>query len=198
MSLGLSMGRMASRLRRTMIVARDNFRIATNVEPRTVSPGGEGGGPSGAGVYGLVSNFVSRRGCGDHSHYAGDGDDLEDESGELEAELAACRLLRLMRRVTWGIPPMMESEAALGSSRAGCVRPTVSRFVFQCPRIPTRRLNAAYGTTRADTVGSCDDNSPNTGFGMTFNFNLLDRRDIHDRSLCGRSRHSADWPGGYF
>ena len=35
-------------------------------------------------------------------------------------------------------------------------------------------LNAAYGTTRADTVGSCDDNSPNTGFGMTFNFNLLD------------------------
>ena len=35
-------------------------------------------------------------------------------------------------------------------------------------------LTAAYGTTRADTVGSCDHQENTTGFGMTFNFNLLD------------------------
>ena len=35
-------------------------------------------------------------------------------------------------------------------------------------------LNAAYGTSRPDTVGACrGHNDPNTGFGMTYNFNHL-------------------------
>ena len=38
---------------------------------------------------------------------------------------------------------------------------------------PQETLNVAYGTSRADTVGRCRHSSPNTGFGMTYNFNHL-------------------------
>ena len=34
-------------------------------------------------------------------------------------------------------------------------------------------LAVAYGTSRADTVEHCEHNDPNTGFGMTYNFNHL-------------------------
>ncbi len=34
-------------------------------------------------------------------------------------------------------------------------------------------LAVAYGTSRPDTVGQCRHNDPNTGFGMTYNFNHL-------------------------
>ena len=77
-------------------------------------------------------------------------DDLEDEVDDLRDQVAP---VTVDATGNLGNPPNDGVEAALGSSPAGCVRPTVSRFVFLPSGFSTIRLNAAYGTTRTDTVG---------------------------------------------
>ena len=85
------------------------------------------------GVYGLVSNFVA----GDVATTPttpGTGDevaDLQAEVAQVGEELDAAKsLLRLIRGVPWGTPLAVDLEAALESSRAGCVRPKRSRSAF--------------------------------------------------------------------
>ena len=48
-----------------------------------------------------------------------------------------------------------------------------------------RELTAAYGTSRPDTVGSCGHRSPNTGFGMTYNFNHLPEGEYTIKAFVG-------------
>ena len=38
---------------------------------------------------------------------------------------------------------------------------------------PEQTFNIGYGADRPDTVGQCDHTSPDTGFGMAYNFNRL-------------------------
>ena len=87
--------------------------------------------------------------------------------------LEACeRLLRLMRRVTWESPnDGVRSGIGLISGWVCAANSVEIRISNAQGRVAT--LNAAYGTTRADTVGECDHQEDTTGFGMTYNFNHL-------------------------
>ena len=71
-------------------------------------------------------------------------------------------------------------EVEVRISRGGVVRAT---------------LDVAYGTSRPDTVGECDHNSPNTGFGMTYNFNHLPEGEHTIRAYAD---DEADWRGANF
>ena len=102
-------------------------------------------------------------------------------------------LLRSMRRVTWRIPPEWSQKrhwAHLGLGVCGqqCPDPHF------CPRI----LNSTAGCRvwhepRRYGRFVCDHNLPDTGFGMTYNFNHLPRGHIRSEPMRTVSLES-DWP----
>ena len=81
--------------------------------------------------------------------------------------------MRSMRRVTWGIlPDGVRSGIGLISGWVCAANSVEIRISNAQGRVAT--LNAAYGTTRADTVGvRVIIKRTTTGFGMTYNFNHL-------------------------
>ena len=93
---------------------------------------------------------------------------LEDEVDDLSDQVAS---VTVDATGNLGNPSGVRSGIGLISGwvcAANSVQIRISALGFQ-----TIRLNAAYGTTRTDTVGECDHDLPDTGFGMTYNFNHL-------------------------
>ena len=156
----------------------DNFRIATNVEAGLYLLEVKGANRAEAGSYDLVTNFVTgdvvttptTPGTGTGTEVT----DLQAEIDELKADLAACEE-----------PIETDARGALGNPSGGGFRSgigIISGWVCAAKEVEVRisrggvvrlTLDVAYGTSRPDTVGECDHNSPNTGFGMTYNFNHL-------------------------
>ena len=58
-----------------------------------------------------------------------------------------------------------------------CMAEEVEVRISSARGVLRETLQVAYGTSRPDTVGSCSHRSPNTGFGMTYNFNHLAEGD---------------------
>ena len=155
-----------------------NFRIATNVDAGLYLLEVKGQTKATQGVYGLVSNFVTgdvvttptTPGTGTGTEVA----DLRARVAELEDDLATCET-----------PVETDARGALGNPSGGGFRSgigIISGWVCEAKEVEVRiyrsgalrlTLDVAYGTSRPDTVGECDHNSPNTGFGMTYNFNHL-------------------------
>ena len=98
-------------------------------------------------------------------------DDLQDEVDNLRDQVAP---VTVDATGNLGNPPNDGVRSGIGLiSGWVCAANSVQIRISNAQgRVAT--LNAAYGTTRADTVGSCDHQENTTGFGMTFNFNLLD------------------------
>ncbi len=154
-----------------------NFRIAASVNPGLHIVEVRGKNRQTQGAYGLVTSFVSED-VATPPTPPGTGDDVTDlqaEVARLQRELAACEA-----------PVETDSRGALenpsgGGFRSGigvisgwvCVANEVEVRIFSDRGILRATLNVGYGTSRPDTVGSCGHSSPDTGFGMTYNFNHL-------------------------
>ena len=65
-----------------------------------------------------------------------------------------------------------------------CAANRVTLAVYDSDGERVERMQAAYGTSRPDTVGSCDHDSDLTGFGMTYNFNHLPEGTYTMRALA--------------
>ena len=76
-------------------------------------------------------------------------------------------------------PPM--PEAALGSSRAGCVRPTMAEIRIANGSNFNPECRVWHGTRRSV---ACADDTPIPG--LAVQLQSAGRRDVYDRSLCGR------------
>ena len=101
---------------------------------------------------------------------------MQTRVDELEAELAACEApVETDARGNLGNPPDGGFRSGIGLiSGWVCAADEVEVVISpDRPRAQSVTLNVAYGTSRPDTVGRCGHRSPNTGFGMTYNFNHL-------------------------
>ena len=140
-----------------------NFRIAVNVAPGLYILEVEGQTTATVGDYTLVSSFV-----------AGPGPDpttpTEPTTPPTEPE------------------PETDATGALGNPPPGSTRSgigIISGWVCQASNVTITispvgeggttlsPFTIGYGADRPDTVGECDHTSPDTGFGMAFNFNRL-------------------------
>ena len=159
-----------------------NFLITEYVEAGLYIVTVEGQTRTTTGMYTVVTNFVegadidvgTRPGTG-----TGTVAELEERITELEDDLDICRMPveTDARGATWRIPLAVDTEAALASSRAGCVRPKRLRssLPLMTAKAP-RRSSLMPRMVRAGPMyddASLSDNDPNTGFGMTYNFNHL-------------------------
>ena len=97
-------------------------------------------------------------------------DDSEDEVDALRDQVAPVTVDAMGNL---GNPPNDGVVSGIGVISGWVCAANEVEIRISASGFSTRRLNAAYGTTRADTVEECDDNSPDTGFGMTYNFNHL-------------------------
>ena len=156
--------------------ADNNFRIAANVDPGLHLLQVRGKSRSTTGVYQLVTSFVTGEEVTTPTR-PGTGSDLQARVDELEAELAACETpVETDARGNLGNPPDGGFRSGIGLiSGWVCAAAEVEVVITSNDRqgSPQETLNVAYGTSRPDTVGQCGHRSPNTGFGMTYNFNHL-------------------------
>ena len=153
----------------------NNFRIAASVGPGLYLLEVKGATRTTAGVYDLVSNFVTGEEVTTPTR-PGTGSDLQARVDELEAELAACEApVETDATGNLGNPPDGGFRSGIGLiSGWVCAADEVEVVISpDRPRAQSVTLNVAYGTSRPDTVGRCGHRSPNTGFGMTYNFNHL-------------------------
>ena len=105
----------------------------------------------------------------------GDVAALQARIAQLERDLNACR-----EPVATDADGTLENPSG-GGYRSGiglisgwvCAAEDVEVRISNARGALVRTLQVAYGTSRPDTVGQCSHNSPNTGFGMTYNFNHL-------------------------
>ena len=165
----------------------NNFRIAANVDPGLHLVEIRGQDRMTEGTYSLVSNFVTGEEV--TTTTPGTGTEvaaLQAEIDRLEDELAACEA-----------PVETDSRGAFenpadGGVRSGigvisgwvCAAEEVEIVIYRGGR-QVRELSAAYGTSRPDTVGHCGHRSPNTGFGMTYNFNHLPEGEYTIKAFVG-------------
>ena len=152
-----------------------NFRIAANVAPGLYLLEVEGQIPQTAGNYTLVSNFIAGDVDPTTPTTPGTGGDLQAEIDRLEAELAQCRGNVEVDETGFLGNPVNDGFVSGVGLISGwvCAADGVEIRIFNAQGEELDRLDAAYGTSRPDTVGQCDHNSPNTGFGLTYNFNHL-------------------------
>ncbi len=137
-----------------------NFRIAARVAPGLHLLEVTGQNRQTAGSYGLVVNFVSGPGPEPPTDPTPPTDPppTTDANGIL------------------GNPPPDSTRSGIGIisgwvCQASNVTITIRPVGEGGTNLPS--FTAGYGADRPDTVGECDHNSPNTGFGMAFNFNRL-------------------------
>ena len=164
-----------------------NFRIAVEVAPGLHLLEVKGQNRNEQGVYGLVSNFVAGPG-GPTTPGTGTGTDedvaalnariaaLQAEVDQLENDLDACRdPVETDARGTLDNPSDGGFRSGIGViSGWVCAAEEIEVRIFaRGAQRATATLDVAYGTSRSDTVGQCNHRSPNTGFGMTYNFNHL-------------------------
>ena len=160
-----------------------NFSIAVVVNPGLHILEVRGQNRETQGAYGLVTNFVAGGGVGTPGDRVAE---LEAEVARLERDLAQCRQ-----------PEATDARGALenpsgGGPRSGiglisgwvCAASDVEVRIFSAQGVLRATLNAAQGTSRPDTVGQCQHRSPNTGFGMTYNFNHLPEGDYTIRAYA--------------
>ena len=156
----------------------NNFRIAAAVNPGLHIVEVRGQNANTEGAYGLVTNFIA--GGGGPVTPPGTGTETEEELrariADLQRDLNACRE-----------PVVTDARGALGNPPNGGFRSgigLISGWVCEAEEVEVIitsndrqaapvTLTVAQGTERPDTVGQCDHNDPNTGFGMTYNFNHL-------------------------
>ena len=139
-----------------------NFRIAVNVAPGLYLLEVEGQTAQTTGPYTLVSSFV-----------AGPGPEPPTEpttptDPDPEPETDATGFL--------GNPPHNSTRSGIGIiSGWVCEASNVAVTISPVGQggSPAQTFNIGYGADRPDTVGECDHRSPDTGFGMAFNFNRL-------------------------
>ena len=127
-------------------------------------------------AYTLVVNFVEGATVGGPTD-PGSGDEvtrLRAEVARLQNDLNACRE-----------PVATHARGALENPSGGGYRSgisVISGWVCAAADVEVEisrggvvqeTFAVGYGTSRPDTVGRCRHNSPNTGFGMTYNFNHL-------------------------
>ena len=167
----------------------NNFRITQHVEVGQYIVTVEGQTRTTTGTYTLRVDFIE----GTHLDSGARVAELEDEVERLEGRLARCRA-----------PVSTDAKGVLGNPSNGGVRSgigLISGWVcaanavqIQIDDAQRRRvtLNAAYGTSRPDTAGQCQNGSTNTGFGMTYNFNRLAEGRYTIRAMAdGRQIGSA-------
>ena len=166
--------------------ADNNFRIAANVDPGLHLLQVRGKSRSTTGVYQLVTSFVTGEEVTTPTR-PGTGSDLQARVDELEAELAACEApVETDARGNLGNPPDGGFRSGIGLI-SGWVCAAAEVEVVISPDRPGAQsvtLNVAYGTSRPDTVGRCGHRSPNTGFGMTYNFNHLPEGEYTIRAFA--------------
>ena len=131
--------------------------------------------------YTLVTNFVEGATVGGPTTPTTPGGD--DDVASLQAEVTRLRnALNECRdpvvtdaRGNLENPPDDGYRSGIGLiSGWVCAAEDVEVRILSDRGIPRRTLQVAYGTSRPDTVGQCrGHDSPNTGFGMTYNFNHL-------------------------
>jgi len=143
-----------------------NFRLAVNVQPGLYLVLVQGKTRMTAGAYSLVVNLV-------------EGDELSEPTTPVDPTDPTCPT----------DPGTVQTDAegnlenpSGGGYRSGvgvisgwvCAANNVEVRIYNSRGSLIRTLDVAYGTSRPDTVGHCSGHSsPNTGFGMTYNFNHL-------------------------
>ena len=162
--------------------ADKNFRITQQVEAGqhivTVEEQ-DGKVVTGEDAYALVVNFVEDLSVGSEDRVA----ELRRERDNLQTERNTCQTsLTQLERDTAPVtvdatgflenPSGVRSGVGLISGWVCAANDVEIRISAGNSRVAT--LDAAYGTTRADTVDSCQHGEDDTGFGMTYNFNHLD------------------------
>ena len=160
-----------------------NFRIAVVVNPGLHILEVRGQNRETQGAYGLVTNFVAGGGVGTPGDRVAE---LEAEVARLERDLAQCR-----QPAATDARGVLENPSG-GGPRSGiglisgwvCAASDVEVRIFSAQGVLRATLNAAQGTSRPDTVGQCQHRSPNTGFGMTYNFNHLPEGDYTIRAYA--------------
>ena len=173
-----------------------NFRITQAVEAGQYIVTVEGKAAETVGEYTLVVNFLEDVDLGSEGRVAElqterdtarterdtartERDDLETERDTLQTQVT--RLEDEAAPVEVDATGNLENPSGVRSgvgliSGWVCAANSVQIRISIAPGFSTIRLNAAYGTTRADTVNpvnQCDHQEDTTGFGMTYNFNHL-------------------------
>ncbi len=148
-----------------------NFSIAASVNPGLHIVEVRGATPQTEGLYGLVTNFITGTAPTDDNQVA----TLQARVAKLEQDLATCQ-----GSVQTDAKGFLENPSG-GGFRSGigvisgwvCSASAVEVQIFNARGTRQHTWAVAYGTSRSDTVGQCSHISPNTGFGMTYNFNHL-------------------------
>ena len=143
-----------------------NFRLAANVQPGLYLVLVQGKTRTTAGPYSLVVNLV-------------EGEELSEPTTPVDPTDPTCPTEPEVQTDAEGF---LENPSS-GGYRSGigvisgwvCAANEVEVVITSNDRqgSPQVTLAVAYGTSRPDTVGQCGHNDPNTGFGMTYNFNHL-------------------------
>ncbi len=142
-----------------------NFRLSANVQAGLHLVLVQGKTRMTAGAYSLVVNLV-------------EGEELSGPTTPVDPTDPTCP--------TDPEPVVTDAEGTFENPSAGgfrsgvglisgwvCAAEEVEVRIYNSRGNLIRTLDVAYGTSRPDTVGQCNHNSPNTGFGMTYNFNHL-------------------------
>ena len=169
-----------------------NFRITQAVEAGQYIVTVEGKAADTAGNYTLVVNFLEDVDLGSEGRIAElqterdtarterdtartERDDLETERDTLQTQVTRLEdeaaPVEVDATGNLGNPSGVRSGVGLISGWVCAANSVQIRISNAQGRVET--LNAAYGTTRADTVDACDHQEDTTGFGMTYNFNHL-------------------------
>ena len=180
--------------------ADKNFRITQQVEAgqHIVTVEEQEGKVVDTGDYDLVVNFIEDLSVGSEDRVA----ELERERDNLQTERNTCQTsLTQLERDTAPVtvdatgflenPSGVRSGVGLISGWVCAANDVEIRISAGNSRVAT--LDAAYGTTRADTVDSCQHGEDDTGFGMTYNFNHLDEGMYTIEAYAdGRTRIGSD------
>ena len=116
--------------------------------------------------------------------------ELEARVAELEADLEDCPAAVVTDATgALGNPPDGGFRSGVGLiSGWVCAANEVEVRIFDNRGVLEEIFAVAYGTSRPDTVGHCSHDSPNTGFGMTYNFNHLDEGTYTIRAYADREQ----------
>lgn len=184
-----------------------NFRLAVQVTPGLYLLEVRGKTKKVQGPYGLRTRFETGAAVDDPT-------DPGDDTGGGGASAAEVRRLRtqvatLQRELDECRDPVETDETGFlenppdGGFRSGiglisgwvCAAEAVTVEILR-GGVVRETFTVAQGTSRRDTVGQCDHDSENTGFGMTYNFNHLPEgphtiRALADDDLIG-SEHTFE------
>ena len=176
-----------------------NFLITEYVEAGQYIVTVEGQTRTATGAYTLVVNFVEGATIDGGPTTPGTGDvaRLQQQVRDLQEDLAECQ----------GDTVTTHAKGVLGNPSGGgfrsgiglisgwvCAASDVEVRIYNSRDRLVRTLDVAYGTSRPDTVGQCRHNSPDTGFGMTYNFNHLPEGQYTIRAYADGTDNQIDEP----